>query len=128
MGFKMIKFDCKRDFGNDTQTWHGYIAKLVYTGGHMEISVMLGKPVTADVCKTSSGFFVFFPCFECGLNLCSLFDIPENAGRMMAIFNDKEAVTVAHAINKVGNLLSRPRKRRIALNGSAGDDGDELPF
>jgi hypothetical protein len=94
----------------------------------MEISVVLGKPITADVCKTTSGFFVFFPHFECGLNLCSLFDIPENAGRMMAIFNDKEAATVAHAINKVGNLLSKPRKRRIAANNPARHYEDELPF
>jgi hypothetical protein len=123
----MIKFDCKRNFGQNTQTWYGYITKLIYSGAHVEISVMLDKPVTADVCKTTSGFFVFFPYLECGLNLCSLFDIRENAGRMMAIFDDKEAVTVAHAISKVGDLLSKPRKKRNVVISQTGDE-DDLPF
>jgi hypothetical protein len=88
---------------------------------------MLDKPVTADVCKTTSGFFVFFPHFECGLNLSSLFDIRENVGRMMAIFDHKEAVTVVHAICKVGNLLSKPRRKRNAVVNQI-EDEDELPF
>jgi len=121
----MIKFDCIGFFDNSRKTWQGYISKLVYFGSHMEISVMLSRPITADVCKTTSGFFVYFAHYECALNLCSLFDIDENIGRLSAIFDDKDAVTVACAIGKVGNLLSTPRRKRKAIISA--DDG-EMPF
>ena len=120
----MIKFNCKGFYDKKTRTWQGYISKLVYFGSHMEISVMLAQPITADVCKTQSGFFVFFAYYECGVNLCSLFDTDEIVGRLLSIFDEKDAATVAHAIGKVGNLLSKPRKRRNASR----DDDDDLPF
>jgi hypothetical protein len=90
----------------------------------MEISIMLDEPVTADVCKTMSGFFVFFRHYECAFDLPSLFDADENAGRLMGIFKDRDAATVAYAIAKVGNLLSKPRRRRRTVNISM----DEVPF
>jgi hypothetical protein len=100
--------------------------KLVYLGGHMEITVQLADPVTADVCKTLSGFFVYFPYCETGLNLPSLFDIDENAGRLSAVFDDRDAATVACAIGKVGNLLATPRRKRRRAASPPYDEG--LPF
>jgi hypothetical protein len=120
----MIKFDCKGFLENSGKSWRGYISKLVYSGGHLEISVHLADPIAANVCKTSSGFFVYFPYLENGLNLASLFDVEENVYRLLAIFADKDAATVAYAIEKVGNLLSLPHRRRKVKKGFAG----ELPF
>ena len=77
----------------------------------MEISIVLAQPVTAWVCKSSSGYFVYFACYEQGVNLDSLFLVDENASRMAAIFDDKDAFTVAFAIVKVGELLSKPRRK-----------------
>jgi hypothetical protein len=121
----MIKFNCKGPYDNKARPWQGYISKLVYFGSHMEISIMLPQPVTADVCKTQSGFFAYFACYECGVNLCSLFDISGAADRLSAIFSEKDAITVAHAIGKVGSLLSKPRRRRHA---AAAQGMDGLPF
>jgi hypothetical protein len=123
----MIKFDCYGVLDDRTLKWHGYISKLVYCGSHLEISIMQAQPIIADVCKTSSGYFVFFARDECGFNLDSLFDIDENADRMSALFYEKkDALSVAFAIGKVGNLLSKPRRKRSpAIN--IVDEG-ELPF
>jgi len=108
----MIKFDCKGYLNNKENSWRGYISKLVYPGSHLEISIHMADPISADVCKTLSGFFVYFPNYETGVNLASLFDIDENAGRLQTIFGNKEAITVAYAISKVGSLLSQPRRNR----------------
>jgi len=124
----MIKFDCIGRLGNKGKTWQGYISKLVYFGSHMEISIHLDEPVTADVCKTLSGFFVYFSNFETGVNLPSLFGIDENAGRLACMFRDKDAVTVAHAIGKVGNLLSTPRRGRREPKPMGETLFGELPF
>jgi hypothetical protein len=125
--FKMIKFDCKGFEEGRTQKWRGYISRLVYFGGHMEISIILSQPITADVCKTMSGFFVFFPHKEYGVNLGSLFNIDDNFGRLAEIFDYKDAYTIAYAIGKVGNLLSTPHKRRRVVSNSMIDE-EELPF
>jgi hypothetical protein len=90
----------------------------------MEISINMEQPITAVVCKTLSGFFVYFPFYETGANLASLFDIDENAGKLAAIFFDKNAVTVAHAISKVGSMISKPRRRRRMPETVA----EEMPF
>ena len=122
----MIKFYCKGDLDNAEKAWQGYISKLTYFGSHMEISVLLAEHVTVDICRALSGFFAYFPYYETGLNLSSLFNTGENAGKLMAIFSVKDAVTVAHAIGKVGNLLSKPRRgRRPPITTP---DEDELPF
>lgn len=120
----MIKFVCKGFYGSSRKTWHGYISKLVYMGSHLEISIVLSQPITACVCKTLSGFFVYFAHYECGVNLGSLFDIDGNYGRLAAIFDDKDAFTVAYAISKVGDLLSSPRNKRI----TACYREEDLPF
>ena len=122
----MIKFDCKGFCGSSTKYWHGYINKLVYCGNLLEISIILVQPTAAVICKTTSGFFVFFPHYECGSILCSLFDINENFGRLAAIFDEKDAFTIAFAINKVGHLLSKPRRRNTIINNNAFDN--DLPF
>jgi hypothetical protein len=123
----MIKFNCRDYFNNNARTWQGYISKLVYSECNLEISILLPQPFTACVCKTLSGFFVFFTHYECGVNLYSLFDSKENAGRLAAIFDDKDAITVASAIGKVGYLLSSPRKRRKTVPNPAYNEED-LPF
>ena len=122
----MINFECNGFYGNSRKTWRGHISKLVYSGCHLELSVLLAQPVTACVCKTTAGYFVYFPHYECGVNLDSLFVVVENSGRLAAIFDEKDALTVAFAIGKVGHLLSKPRRRRMPLK-SADDDGG-LPF
>jgi hypothetical protein len=124
----MIKFDCKDFNGIKTKKWRGYISKLVYCGNHMEISIVLTKPITADVCKTSSGFFVYFPHLECGLNLSSLFDIDKNVDRLSEIFCEKDTFIVAYAIAKVGGMLSSSRRKRSTAKNVVDDDDDELPF
>jgi len=116
---KMIKFHCRGCLNDRVKTWTGYISKLVYSGSHMELSIHMVEPIAAVVCKTLSGFFVYFAHYETGLNLSSLFDVDENIGRLMTVFVDKDAVTVAYAINKVGNLLSTPRRRRRSAIPSA---------
>jgi hypothetical protein len=112
----MIKFDCKGRLNNKEKTWRGYITKLIYYGCHMEISIMLDDPITIDVCKTASGFIVFFERYECASALTSLFGIDDNISRLLGIFDGKDATTVAYAIAKVGNLLSNPRRRRKPAN------------
>jgi hypothetical protein len=123
----MIKFDCKGSLCKE-QPWHGYISKLIYSGNHMEISISMDEPVTAVVCKTPSRFFVYFPYYETGLNLASLFDSDENAYRLAQIFFNKKAVTVACAIAKVGNLMSKPRRRRRDVSNSNQFSDEEMPF
>ena len=120
----MIKYDCYGFCGSSRKIWQGFISKLVYSGSHLEISVMLAQPVTAFVCKTTAGYFVYFTHLECGVNLDSLFLVEENYGRLAAIFDDKDAYSVAFAICKVGNLLSNPRKKSKAVNNQMQD----LPF
>jgi len=120
----MIKYVCKGFYGSSRKTWQGLISKLVYSGSHLEISVMLAHPVTACVCKTAAGYFVYFAHLECGVNLDSLFVVDENFGRLAAIFDEKDAFTVAFAICKVGNLLSTPRKKRKVDDSQVQD----LPF
>ena len=122
----MIKFECNGFIGSSRNTWRGYISKLVYSGDSLEISILLTQPVTACVCKTSSGFFVYFACYECGLNLDSLFIINENSGRLAVIFDEKDALTVAFAIGKVGNLLSKPRRK--CSSDKKSEAFAELPF
>jgi len=117
----MIRFECAGFCGSSRKTWRGYISKLVYSGNLLEISVMLVQPVSAFVCKTTIGYFVYFACYECGVNLDSLFLINENSGRLAAIFDEKDALTVACAIDKVGYLLSKPRRRHKP-------DNRDLPF
>jgi len=121
----MIKFDCEGFCDNSRKSWRGYISKLTYSGSHMEISVLLAQPITAAVCKTTTGYFVFFAHYECGWNLDSLFDIDGNFGRLASIFDEKDAFTVAFAIRKVGNLLSKPRKRRRNVDKQ---EDNEPPF
>jgi hypothetical protein len=113
---KMIKFDCMGCLSNKEILWQGYISKLLYSGSHLEISIHLADPITAVVCKTLPGFFVYFLRLETGLNLPSLFDTDENAGRLAQLFNDKDAITVAFAIKKVASLLSTSRRKRKPLN------------
>jgi len=122
----MIRYECNGFLGSSRKTWRGYISKVVYSGDNLEISILLTQPVTACVCKTSSGYFVYFACFECGVNLDSLFLVNENSARMAAIFEEKDAFTVAFAIGKVGNLLSKPRRRYNPTKKT--DDFDDLPF
>ena len=121
----MIKFDCRGFFDNGKKTWRGYISKLVYFGSHMEISILLDNPVVADIYKTPPGFFVYFHYYEVGLNLSSLLDIDENVDRLSTVFGIKDAATVAHAIQKVGNLLSTPKPRRRRASKTI---AVELPF
>jgi len=121
----MIKFDCEGFYDSSRKKWRGYISRLVYSGNHMEISLMLSQQITADVCKTNSGYFVYFSCYECGVNLDSLFLTSENVGRLAAIFNDKDAVTVAYAIRKVAHLIAKPRRKRKSLISRV---NNELPF
>jgi len=121
---EMIKFECKGYLEDNEKTWWGYISKLFYFGSHMQIFIESGDPISADVCKTLSGFFVFFIDYEAGLNLSSLFDIDENADRLLAVFDGKDAVTVAYAINEVGYLLPAPRRR----NRPPEDMTEECPF
>jgi len=120
----MIKYDCNGFYGSSRRIWQGLILKLVYSGNHLEISVMLSQPVTACVCKTSAGYFVYFTHLESGVNLDSLFVVEENSGRLAAIFDEKDAYSVAFAICKVGYLLSTPRKKRKGVNYHMQD----LPF
>lgn len=120
----MIKFNCKGFCGSSNKTWQGYISKLVYSGSHIEIYIQLADTITAVVCKTLPGFFVYFPYYETGSNLSSLFDTDEIVGRLLAIFDEKDAFTVAFAIGRVGNLLSTPRGKRRTSKPLA----DELPF
>jgi len=123
---KMIQFDCKGFYDDNGNTLRGYISKMAYFGSHIEISIHLQRPAAACICKISSGYFVYFPCYENGTNLPSLFDIGENTGRLAAIFYEKDAATVAHAIAKVGNLLAKPRRRRKVYECS--DDLEVMPF
>ena len=120
----MIKYDCKAFCGNSNNTWRGYISKLAYSGGHLEISIHLDDALSAVVCKTLSGFFVYFPYYETGFNLPSLFIAQDNTCILQAIFDEKDASTVAYAIAKVGNLLSKPRRKRKTPEAT----DDELPF
>jgi hypothetical protein len=124
----MVKFDCKGTLCHKEGAWHGYISKLAYYGNHMEISISMDEPITAVVCKTPSGFFVYFPYYETGSNLASLFDSDDNAYRLAQIFFNKKAVTVACAIAKVGYLLSKPRRRRRNANKSTVFNDGEMPF
>jgi len=119
---EMIKFECKGYLDNGEKTWQGYISKLFYFGSHMQIFIQLDEPISADICKTLSGFLVFFVDYEAGLNLPSLFDIDENVDRLSAVFDDRDAVTVAYAINSVGYLLPAPRRRHTEATS------EELPF
>jgi hypothetical protein len=124
----MIRFDCKGSLGRKEESWHGHISKLVYSGSHMEISIHMEEPVIAVVCKTLSGFFVYFPYYETGANLASLFDIDENAFRLASIFLDKKAITVASAIAKVGNMISKPRRKRRVSGAAVWETSTEMPF
>jgi len=122
----MIKFECKGYLEGREKTWHGYISKLFYFGSHMQIYIHLGEPVIVDICKTVNGFFVFLLEHEAGLILPSLFDVDENADRLLAVFNGEDAVTVACAINKVGALLPAPCHRCGCAAGSMAVG--EVPF
>jgi len=121
----MIRFDCEGFYDRSREKWQGYISRLVYSGNHMEISIMLSQIITADVCKSTSGYFVYFPCYENGVNLDSLFFTDENSGRLAAIFGEKDASTVAHAIRKVAHIIAKPRKKRKSVISCA---DNELPF
>ena len=104
----MIRFDCKGYVEDRECRWYGYISKMFYFGSHIQIYIQLANPVIADICKTVSGFFVFFINYEAGVLLSSLFDVDENVDRLSAVFVDEDAVTVAYAIQKVANLLPAP--------------------
>jgi len=119
---EMIKFECKGYLEYKELTWRGYISKLFYFGSHMQIFIELDEPISADICKTLSGFLVFFVDYEAGLNLSSLFDVDENVDRLLAVFDDRDAVTVAYAIKEVGHLLPAPRRRHTEAMS------EECPF
>ena len=123
----MIKFDCKHHFGWQCHedTWHCSISSLVYFGGHLEIIVQTDEPVTVIVGKTSSGFFAYFKSHDTGADLSSLFDVDRNVKKLsMVCFDEKIAATVAFAINRIGHLLSSPRRKRRAVNTI----DDDTPF
>lgn len=65
----MIKFDCTYSEHNSTQTWKSYITRLVYFGSHYEMKILGKSDITIIFGNTSSGYFVYFPKYETGLNI-----------------------------------------------------------
>ena len=120
----MINFSCKYHLQNSQRTWKGAISKLIYWGNHLEVTVQMSTPITAVICKTLSGYFVYFMSFETGVNASSIFDVDEVSGRLQSIFKEKDAVTIAFAIKHIGHLLSSPHSRRKTRQAIVG----ELPF
>ena len=110
----VIKFDCKHRFEwiDYEKSWQCAISKLIYFGSHLEIVVQTYEPVTVIVGKTSSGFFAFFKSEYTGVDLKSLFNICDNILQISSVCYDEEkAVAVAFAIERVGHLLSHPRRK-----------------
>jgi len=123
----MIKFDCRHYFEwiDDHKTWHCAISRLTYFGSHLEMVIQTCEPVTVIVGRTSSGFFAFFKSQFTGIDLKSLFNIKDNIHQISSVCYDEEkAVTVAFAIERIGHLLSQPR-RFHKFNKNVNDD---LPF
>ena len=115
----MIKFSCKYHFEweREARIWKCAISRLIYFGSHLEIVVQTDEPVAVIVGRTTSGFFVYFRTHESGIDLPSLFDVYENAGRISLVcFNEEKAATIAFAIRRVGHLLSSARRRRKTSN------------
>ena len=122
----MIKFDCKYHFDWERyeRTWQGTISGIVYFGSHMELVVQTNEPVTIIVGKTSSGYFIYFKSHVTGTDLPSLFDVNRNISIISDVcFDEVKAATVAFAINRVGNLLSHPRKKNKVNNAGDGAGG-----
>ena len=118
----MIKFNCKYhfDWQSYESTWQCSISSLVYFGSHLEIVVQTDEPVTVIVGKTSSGFFVYFKSHVTGADLSSLFDVDRNVKKLSTVcFDEKMAASVAFAINRIGRLLSSPRRKLKAANTTA---------
>jgi len=116
----MIKFDCKHHFEWERaeRIWQCAISRLVYFGSHMELVVQTDEPVTIIVGKTSSGYFIYFKSHVTGADLHSLFDVNRNIPIISSVcFDEVKAVTVAFAINRIGNLLSHPRKNAKHKSG-----------
>lgn len=107
----MIKFDCIHYTNNSTETWKAHISRLVYFGSHCEMRIHGKSDITAIFGNTSSGYFIYFPEYETGCNIPSTTETFEIASKLLSIFSDTDAVTVAYAITMISELFCGRRKQ-----------------
>lgn len=107
----MIKFDCVHYARKSTQTWKSYISRLVYFGSHCEMKILGKSDITVILGNTSSGYFAYFPECETGCNIPNTTETFENASKLMSIFEETDAVTVAYAISTVSGIFGGGRNR-----------------
>lgn len=107
----MIRFDCFDSANRSTTSWKSYISRLVYFGSHYEMKILGKSDITVIFGNTSSGYFIYFPEHETGFNIPNTTEVIENASKLMSIFENVDAVTVAYGINTASRLIGGNQKR-----------------
>lgn len=107
----MIKFNCTYPIDKISETWKGYISRLVYYGSHYEMRILGKVDISVILGNTSSGYFLYLLEYETGFNIQSPTRIDDNASTMMTLLDDVDAVTVAYAINEISGIMGGNQKR-----------------
>ena len=108
-----MMFSCEYGEYGVSESWDGYITKLVKLGSHYEMRIMSRSSITVIFGRSYCGYFICIPDDGASCQVAYLNQTKYITEKLILTIGEIGASTVAYALKTVNPIVLREEKRCI---------------